>query len=443
MALPRMNPLKVVLAARRDWLEAMDVLAARPEPILRLSLGIPALVVQAPEPAHEVLVADAVSYGRPWVVRSVMGEALGHTLFLAEDEDWVARRRVVAPVFSRAHLGEVTRTMALAINDELERWAPGVVDDIQARLTDLTVRVACRTLLGVDPADDELGIAVREHFEVILSWISHRFSHLAAPPRWVPTSRNRQMSGARTALRVAVQKLVERRRGSGADSFDVLSFLVDAGVPDDEVVSECVGFLFAGHETTAATLTWALYELATHDDVQDQVAQEGQVIDLDAQDLFAATEALDLTGSVVNEVLRLYPAGVGIARVARRRTTLAGHRVRRGTIVLIAVYAMQRSAAWRDPQQFDPTRQFPSVPDEAIRSAYLPFGWGPRRCLGARFATIESRLALGMLCTRWHLAYDEPHPPRAAVFPALRVADRLPMRLTTRRPLRPESAKAS
>jgi cytochrome P450 len=362
-----------------------------------------------------------------------MGEALGETLFLAEDDDWLARRRVVAPVFGRAHVDAITRTVAAALSAELSLWEPGLANDVQARLTELTIRVACRALLGVDPDNDALGVAVRAHFEVVLGWMAHRFGHLAAPPAWVPTSRNRQMRAARAALRAVVQELVARRRASRGESFDVLSLMVEADRPDDDVVSDCIGFLFAGHETTAATLTWALYELATHPEAQEHVVREGQTLDLDRQDLYTATEELAFTGRVVDEVLRLYPAGIGIARVARCSTSLGAHRVRRGTIVLIAVYLIQRSSTWPDPHEFDPRREFPTSPSEASHTAYLPFGLGPRRCLGARFAIAESRLALAMICARWRLTYEEPHPPQAAVIPSLRVAGALPIRLTARR----------
>src|SRR3954467_3075437 len=97
-------PLKVFFAARRDWLQAMDILASIDKPILRFAPGVPALVVQGPAAAHEVLLAGAASYTRPWIVRSIMGDALGQTLFLAEDEEWLERRRPVAPVFSRVHV---------------------------------------------------------------------------------------------------------------------------------------------------------------------------------------------------------------------------------------------------------------------------------------------------------------------------------------------------
>jgi cytochrome P450 len=412
-------------------------LAATEQPILRFAPGVPVLVVQAPEGVRQVLIGDATSYGRPWFVRSIMGEALGQTLFLAEDEEWLARRQSVAPVFGRAHVDGLAGKIATAISSEMATWNEGAVEDVQAKLTDLTFGVACHALLGIDPADEEVRRTLQQPFEVVLDWMSHRFHHFAAPPAVVPTKRNNTMRAARAEMRSAVERLVQRRREAGANSFDVLSLMLQSQFADEnrtdaDIVSDCIGFLFAGHETTASTLTWALYELATHPEDQEQVAQEGEALDLARDELFRAAEELKHTGRVVDEILRLYPAGIGIARVARKTTELCGHRVGRGTIVLIAVYPMQRAKAWSDPNQFNPQREFPAQPGEAGAPGYVPFGWGPRRCLGARFATIEARLALAMLCSQWVFTYEQTNPPRAAVIPSLRVDGQLPLRLTPR-----------
>jgi pentalenene oxygenase len=148
-----------------------------------------------------------------------------------------------------------------------------------------------------------------------------------------------------------------------------------------------------------------------------------------------AVDGLVDTGRVVEEILRLYPAGIGIARMARRTTELCGHRVRRGTLIFIAVYLIQRDArSWPDPENFNPDWIVSSDHTGTDPIAHLPFGWGARRCLGARFAPTEARLALAMICSRWTLTYNEPNPPRAAITPSLRVDGGLPLGLRPRHP---------
>jgi cytochrome P450 len=240
----------------------------------------------------------------------------------------------------------------------------------------------------------------------------------------------------RSELRAVVRHVIAQRRSSGGGSMDVLQLLLESqaaedGLSDDQIVEECVGWLFAGHETTASTLAWALYHLAIAPEIQRQVAAEGD--GLTERPSAASVDALDCTGRVVEETLRLYPAGVGIARKARRPTVLAGRRLRRGTLVLVAVYSIGRDPRrWPLAEVFDPDRFEGTDVEEPGPRAYLPFGWGPRQCLGARFATMEARLALAMITSRWTVTYQGSEAPRARITPALRIDGGLPVHLQPR-----------
>jgi cytochrome P450 len=426
--------------ARHDQLGVLAGLASLEQPVVASRFGLPVLIVFDPAAARQVLVTDAGSYSRPWPVTRIMREGLGENLFTADEKAGAERRRVVAPIFARSHGDELAQVMASTIADEISRWQPGRAEDIQSDLTDLTLRVASRALLGTDTAEDEVGRALREQFEVVLGWISHRFSHIASPPAVVPTRRNRAMTEARCELKAIVRRLIAERRQSDIATADVLGRLLQSqadpggGPTDEAIIQECIGFLFAGHETTASTLTWAVYSLAVAPDVQERVAREGDRLVSGIPRLVDDIEGLAYTGRVVEEILRLYPAGIGIARMARRTTELCGQRVRRGTLVGIAVYSIQRDGrVWPGPETFNPDRFLPSDRTETDPIAHLPFGWGPRRCLGARFATTEARLALAMTCSEWTLTYHEPNPPQPAITPSLRVDGALPLRLERRR----------
>jgi cytochrome P450 len=421
---------------RRDPMEALEWMSATTTDISATRFGFPMRIVLDPELAGEVLVADAASYTRPWLVTSTMRGGLGDMLFTATGAEAMAQRRLLAPVFARAHSDELAALMTLTISNELARWRAGPIPDLQGPLTELTLRVAARALLGVDIAADDRGRAVGSHFGVIVEWINHRFNHLFSPPAAVPTPRNRAMLRARSELRKIVRAVIAERRAGDTSSMDVLQLLLDhqarTGAPsDDQIVNECVGFLFAGHETTASTLAWALYSMAVAPDIQRRVATEGDVLG-ERRPSAAAVDALRYTGQVVEETLRLYPAGVGIARMARRPTTLAGHRIRRGTIVAIPVYSIQRDPRrWAAPDTFDPDRFSRTTP--TARDGHLPFGWGPRSCLGARFAGMEARLALAMITARWTVSYTGTGPAKPEITPALRIAGGLPVHLDQRR----------
>jgi cytochrome P450 len=314
--------------------------------------------------------------------------------------------------------------MSATIADEIDRWSAGPVADLQEPLTDLTLRIAAGALLGVDIAANDVGRQLRCCFQTVLDWINHRFNRLTSPPAIVPTPSNRAMIKARSELQAIVRGVIADRRAGGKRPMDVLQLLLDSqastGNPsDDQIVHECVGFLFAGHETTASTLAWALYSMAVDTDVQKRVAIEGDQLahhPLSA----AAVDALTYTGQVVEEVLRLYPAGIGIARMSRRPTRLGGRRLHRGTVVAIPVYSIQRDPRqWPDPERFDPDRFDAAA--AAGRGSHLPFGLGPRSCLGARFATTEVRLALAMITSRWQVHFIGDGPPKPTISPALRI----------------------
>ncbi len=434
MIVARLHLLDLMRTARTDMLAAMDSLPAEAE-LSRAGFGVPLVVAQQFSSAHQVLVSDAESYRKPWMIRQVIEGGLGENLFTTDGDAWLARRRPCAPVFGVHQMEALAGTMVATVSDVVESWRTGEID-IQAAMTDLTMHVALRGLLGTTDSTSEVAAEVRTEFEEILEWITFRFTRPLSPPAFVPTSRNRRLGGSKKRLRRAIERLIDQRREHDDGSVDVLSQLV-VGQRDkthdlstDAIVDECVGFLFAGHETTASTLTWALYELSRRSDLQDVVATEASKLNADRATLVRDIGAMTRTSAVVEEALRLYPAGISIARSAKRTTEIGSEKIRRGTLVMIPVYAIQRSpAVWERPNEFDPTRH-----DLGSGEGLLPFGLGPRRCLGARFARTELRIALGFICSTWRLAYDRPTPPEPIVAPSLRAAGDLTLRITERTP---------
>lgn len=433
------SPGRALREFAANQLRLMDRMATMDSPVVATRFGpVPTWLVLDADLARQVLVTDEESYERPAFVVRMFVDAMGRNLFTATGSAWSGRRRLLQPRFTRSHVDGLVETMAATIADEVSGWPADTTLDVQACLTDLTLRVAAQALIGLDIARHELGFELRRHFEGVLGWISHRFYHLSAPPALVPTRRNRQMARHRSELEAIIRRLVAQRRQSDDRPADVLHLLIEAtddtGGPltDDEIVGECVGFLFAGHETTASTLTWALYLLASTPDAQDRVAAEGDQLLASATPTPEALHQLDYTSRVVEETLRLYPPAIAIARKARRSTSLGGYRLRRGTAVLIAFYAIGRDPHhWPDPTTFNPDRFAPNG-DLAGAHAHLPFGLGPRQCLGARFATTEARLTLATITSRWQISLSQPVNPKPRVELALRVDGGLPLQLRRR-----------
>lgn len=429
------NVVKFAAATRRDILGAMQSLPQTK--LARANFGVPFVVVKDFAGAQQVLVGDGAHYDKPGLIRRTVIDGLGHNLFTAQGEEWLRRRKPVAPVFAAAEMNGLASIMAAGVLDQISRWRPGTLD-VQSEMTGLTLRVACRALLGTDPDFDDIGRTIETEFEILLEWLAAHLPNPALPPAIIPTPGNRRMKAAKSNLQNAIRQLIADRRSSGTDTDDVMGRLLRSqtgpDAPSDaDIVDECVGFMFAGHETTASTLTWALYELATHPEVQHEVALEGDTIELDSGCLHDVVAAFTEIGAVAEETLRLYPSGISIVRIANRVSEISGHRIRKGTIVLIDVYGIQRrSDVWDRPNEFMPHRPVP-LSDLGMRDSFLAFGLGPRRCLGARFARTEVRLALALICSRWNLAYRETAPPVPEVSPSLRVQGALPLTLAPRK----------
>jgi len=155
------------------------------------------------------------------------------------------------------------------------------------------------------------------------------------------------------------------------------------------------------------------------------VAAEGSLLDPSTTSLADALAQMPTTEAVMRETMRMYPAGISIVRSAKQRTELAGRKIRKGTMVMIPVYAIQRSSElWEDPNRFDPTRNHEAHP------GYLPFGLGPRRCLGARFARTEMQIALARICAHWEMSYHHTEAPRLGTAPSLRAEGHLNLTLS-------------
>lgn len=415
-----------VKAVREDNLAAM---ALFPEGTDVSTIGrLPFVVAQSHASAHQVLVEDAESYRKPWIVRQVIVDGLGENLFTLDGDRWLARRKPIAPVFGLHNFDALATLMRVTVDDVASTWRASEID-IQEAMTDLALEVAVRGLLGVDEHSAALAAEVRTAFEEILDWVSYRFNSPLSPPPVVPTSRNRRMKRSKRDLQRAVQELIAHRRQNPSESFDILGQLLDAQgdggeLADEAIVDECIGFLFAGHETTASTLTWALYELSLRPDLQAAIAAEGKQLETESGQVAEVLNAMPVTESVMQETLRLYPAGISIARSAKRSTHIAGKKIRRRTLVMIPVYAIQRSGAvWPNPNEFDPTR------DHDEGESFLPFGLGPRRCLGARFARSEMKIAIARICRQWQLGYEQAAPPRPITAPSLRAEGSLMLNL--------------
>jgi cytochrome P450 len=407
-AVPGLPVIGNLLAFRRDRLALQDH-AGRIGPIARISLGhIPLYVVTCGELAHEVLVEHAASFQKSAGVR-LLRPLLGDGLLTAEGELHRRHRKLLAPAFAPRRLAGYGEIMIAEIREQIARWSPGDRIDLAAEMMQMTLAIAGRTLFGVDVRRDastvaraiEIGmramdIAITSPFQLDYRW---------------PLPRHLRMRRAVAMLDDVVYRLIRDGRALGTDRGDVLSVLVLArdehdgsALTDREVRDEVMTLLLAGHETTANALTWTWYELSRHPDVLARLEAEIERVLGGRPITTADLPALPWTAAVIDEAMRLHPPVYATGREAVREVEISGHRLPARSIVLINIRGIHRRPDYYPDQlAFRPERMLPDAKKARPRHHYLPFGAGPRVCIGAHFALMEAQLALATMVQKARL----------------------------------------
>jgi cytochrome P450 len=388
--------------------------AAYREPVALRVLPIATMAfVTGPDLVEDVLVKRAADFPKSRVDSRLFRPALGDGLLTAEGEDWRWKRRLIAPYFSPAALARSVPDMVAPFRTIAGTWLTQRSEapiDVSPAMTSATFQVIARTLFspgdGAD-AGDEVDFAVLSAgIDAYLEpspWVIGLVSLNA--PAWMPHPGRGRMLRARDRLRSMVGALVSARRRSGVAADDICGDLMRARDPetgrtlsDRDMVDTLLTLIAAGHETSAKALTWALFCLGEQPALQADLAADVAGVTggrpVEAVDLprLATVEAF------LKETMRLFPPAPLLARRTTRPETLAGHTLKPGTVVFIPIYAIHRhQSLWPDPDRFDHTRFLGDNARTIPRTAHMPFGAGPRVCVGATFAMMEMVAALATL----------------------------------------------
>lgn len=364
----------------------------------RRVLGYTVHVVSDPDAIGRVLLDNKANYERPAVVRRLLSRALGGGLFNAEGESWREQRRIVAPTFAPAAVARFAEDIAGVTRARVHGWpAASRRIDMAAEATATTMAIIAATLFGNDARLTTP--AAGRHITAMLDAAGRaRVSALLGLPSLGPGT-GRAREGGRF-LRDTLGAMVDERGPDGGrpDFFGGLIAALFARYPAPEArelaIDNAVAFYVAGHETTANALTWTIFLLAAQPALQEALREEARaaLATGDAGDLDARLPRLRAT---LDEALRLYPPAPRLDREAMADDELGGHAVAKGDIVSIWPFVVQRhQKLWERPDQFDPDRFLPERKAGLHRYQYLPFGAGPRVCVGARFAIVEALTVL-------------------------------------------------
>jgi cytochrome P450 len=358
-----------------------------------------------PAEIEEVLVDRAADFRKSFGTRMLI-PLLGRGLLTAEGDEWLRHRRLASPAFHRERVEGYARTMVGYAQDAVDSWTEGESVDLHDEMTALTLRIVARTLFDADVTARieevaRLGTAIQDFY--YLRFASLRF----LIPTWLPTPGNRRLAQATRRLDEVVYRII-RTRLPGEDRGDLLSMLhlardeQGAGMSERQIRDEVMTLLLAGHETTALALSWAFLLLDHDPETRDRLEAELRAVLGDGPASPEHVPALSYTQAVVNETLRLYPPAYVTGREAIRATTVAGVPIPKRHIVLISIYTTHRDPRFfPDPDAFRPERWLDGLEKRLPRAAFIPFGLGPRKCIGASFATMEATLLLATIARRW------------------------------------------
>ena len=406
----------------RDLLGFFTACARRHGDVVSLRLGLwRGVLVSHPDLVEQVLVTRNRDFRKHRFFFRHVEAIFGNGLVTSEGDFWLRQRRLAQPAFHRERIAAYAQVMSSCAEELTRGWQDGERRDLRHDMMSVTQQIVARTLFGseVGREAEEVGRA----FDLAAKEIATRIRRPIRIPDSIPTRANRRYRAWVRRVDEVVYKIIRERRQSGHDGGDLLSLLLHAQdvdgarMTDQQLRDEAVTLFLAGHETTAIALSWTLYLLSQHPEVDARLHAElgGPYAE-----------------QVVKESMRLYPPVYAFGREAMRDIEIGGYALPKGTTVFMSQWVIHRDPRfYEDPEAFRPERWTAEAERRLPKFAYLPFGGGPRLCIGNSFAMMEAVLILTELVRRFRfeLAAEKPVP-----FPSvtLRPRDGLPMRVYKR-----------
>jgi cytochrome P450 len=391
-------------AMRRSAIATWPPRAYQDDVVKGRFFGRGSFILNTPDAIRHVLVDNYENYTRTPPGIRVLRPMLGEGLLISEGRAWKHQRRTLAPAFTPRAVATLVPHMTAVIDETIAklRGESGGAVDLRETMQRMTLEIAGRTMFS---------LGMGRHAAALRDFVMEYGTRLARPhfldlllplawpsPQDFSRARFRRRWTAFVAMLMAERRAAGKQGGPPRDLFDLMEAARDPetneSFTDAQLGDQVATMILAGHETTATALFWSLYLLALDRETQDRVAVE---VGSGSADAGLEPDRLKFTRAVIDETLRLYPPAFMIARAAAAPDTVAGLAVDRRDVIIIAPWLLHRhEKLWRDPAAFIPSRfMAPSPPPD--RFAYLPFGVGPRVCIGAHFALVEATLALARL----------------------------------------------
>ena len=368
-------------------------------------------------------------------------QIVGNGLLTNDGASWRRQRRLAQPAFHRRRIAGFAQIMTEATRAMITEWQPGDTVDIDQKMMQLTLEIVGKALFSIDLTREakKVGEAFTKVNHTFMKLNTKPFSTMSVKIPWLTTTRTLRNNTA--IMDEVVHKIInERRANPNYATDDLLNMLMEAkdeetgeGMSDQQLRDEVLTLLLAGHETTANTLSWAFYLLSQHPTVLARVEAEVDEVLNGRLPTITDIPQLRYTNMVIEETLRLYPVAYAIGRSSQEADTIDGYDIPANAIVTLSPYLTHRHPDfWQTPELFDPERFTPERKAERPRYAYLPFGGGPRQCIGNTFALAETAIVLASIVQRYRLSLKPGHPVTIEPLITLRPKHGLPMVVSAR-----------
>ncbi len=431
------------------WRGGGDLLSLLPAAAYRMDVGKlgysrrTILLINQPDICRSILTDPTGIYPKNDLMVGALAPLVGDSIFVSSGDTWRRQRDMVDPAFSHMRINTAFASMTAAVDDyearlDSEGETPRSLD---LAMSELTADIICRTVFST-PLESGTAREVFDAFTIFEREVAQvELRRLIFEPAFTPVPQPEPVLAACERIRKHLGEMVDRHGSSNAcPQQDIARAVIEArdantgeGFSRKELIDQLGVFFLAGHETTASVLTWAFYILATQPDVLTRVRDEVATNIGDGPIEFEQLKKLPFTRNVFRETLRLYPPITFIPRLAAEDTTIGRYKVKRGAMIMISPWTMHRHHDhWANPHAFDPDRFSTERQSELTPGTYLPFGVGPRVCVGKAFATIEATLILARLARRYDFSVIDPQHVRPIARLTTRPAEQIMCRVTRR-----------
>ncbi len=409
-------------------------------------MGAKQVLIRHPDHIYTVTVKHADKYHKDNTYKHPtkgLAKFLGTGLLVSDGEFWKRQRKLMAPAFHHKRIANYADTMVELTQQRIDEWHAAIRAnggsptriDVDEAMMRATLDIVAKTLFTFDVQNDAAKVAT------VMNAIQEFSADMVGQmlPEWIPLPRRAREAQAVRDLDSIVYRAINQHKTLREDNGDLLYMLLNArdedgtGMSDKQIRDEVVTLFLAGHETTANTLNWTWVLLAQHPEVEAKLHEELDTVLAGHAPTMDDLKNLPYTARVIKESMRLYPPAFGFSRVAIEDTTIGDYDIPKGTVIMVLDWATHRDPRWYpDPLAFKPERWTPEFEESLPKMAYLPFGGGPRVCIGSAFAQMEAQILLAMLASQFKLRLEPGQIVKPDPLLTLRPKGGLPMLVEAR-----------